>query len=87
MGAPFRFEWLLTHPLWHVDAVKGGRVHPIAYRSMPTLNAERVDQLRPIPPTGESLANVKSMSPRFLRLLPAHSESGLTSSAGLTPRR
>ena len=30
-GRPFRFEWLLTLPLWHIDAVKGGGVHPIAY--------------------------------------------------------
>jgi hypothetical protein len=35
VDAPFRFEWLLTLPLWHIDAVKGGGVHPIAYSANP----------------------------------------------------
>jgi len=30
-GRTFRFEWLQIPPLWHVDAVKGGGVHPIDY--------------------------------------------------------
>jgi hypothetical protein len=29
--APILVKWLLTLPLWHVDAVEGGGVHPIAF--------------------------------------------------------
>lgn len=28
--SPFRFEWLVTLPLWHVGACTHGGVHPIA---------------------------------------------------------
>ena len=30
-GRSFRYKWLLTLPLWHVDALIGWGVHPIAY--------------------------------------------------------
>jgi len=29
-GCPPRFKWSMTLPLWHIDAVAGGGVHPIA---------------------------------------------------------
>jgi hypothetical protein len=41
-GRPFCFEWLLIPPLWHVDAVKGGGVHPIAYEQTALLASLRV---------------------------------------------
>ena len=32
-GCPPRFKWSMTLPLWHIDAVAGGGVHPIAFQS------------------------------------------------------
>jgi hypothetical protein len=29
-GCPTRLKWLMTLPLWDIDAVAGGGVHPIA---------------------------------------------------------
>jgi adenine deaminase len=30
---PPRFKWSMTLPLWHIDAVAGGGVHPIALKA------------------------------------------------------
>ena len=47
--APLPVRWLLTLPLWHVDAVKGGGVHPIAYGAGQGCQSHRSAKLREAP--------------------------------------
>jgi hypothetical protein len=45
-GCPFRFEWLVTLPLWHIDAVVGWGRPSIAYADAALAPGDRAQRER-----------------------------------------
>jgi len=48
-GRPFRFEWLLTHPLWHRHASKVGASIPLLTESAVRRFFEGIDEYLAVP--------------------------------------